>query len=269
MANLREVLSEIWAAVLPLPERRRLAGRAVHAALYGAPSTGTAQEEGSTPTMLAECMAAVAQKVKSEQDLTITKAKSILRAVGPSGASLASRLSRLSKTRNATCHPDVSLLRDIGSLEFGEDASSMSPQCKPQQKNYNLGNQLVDPTLSGADTASTECPSDTDFDSKEDQRKKGKGTMKKVQEAEKAIQPEVNKSVKRQPDFVQPLVNVGKGLTPWHWASYAVLVREHTNISTTRPDFSKILARSGIVLSDNDYACFREGIDMQLAGCAG
>ena len=47
------------------------------------------------------------------------KAKGWLREQGSSGRRLASRLGRLSKARNASSHPDVSLLRDIRSLNNG------------------------------------------------------------------------------------------------------------------------------------------------------
>ena len=53
-----------------------------------------------------------AQEVaRTEEKLNVGKAKDWLREQGFAGRCLASRLGRLSKARNATLHPDVSLIR--------------------------------------------------------------------------------------------------------------------------------------------------------------
>jgi len=63
-------------------------------------------------------LAAVADKAGMQLTPTVTAAKAWLRQSGESGHMLASRLSRVSKRRNGTAHPDAALARDIGALKF-------------------------------------------------------------------------------------------------------------------------------------------------------
>ena len=60
-----------------------------------------------------EALESVSRVAGASCKLTITEAKAFLRAQGPSGVNLASRLSRASKVRNAAAHPDGSLAKDI------------------------------------------------------------------------------------------------------------------------------------------------------------
>ena len=60
-------------------------------------------------------------KVTGVRKVDVTDAKAAPRNKGPLGCQLASRLSRMSKARNGTAHPDVALKRDILALFGGGD----------------------------------------------------------------------------------------------------------------------------------------------------
>ena len=108
MAGLSWVLEQIYEAQIPLSEQRLLATRAV-AQRSGAPQS----EMGLVAiTHMEEVLTAVGKKVGKGR-INVTEAKQWLRSFGKSGAELASRLSRLSKSRNLDAHPVVGLVKDI------------------------------------------------------------------------------------------------------------------------------------------------------------
>ena len=62
---------------------------------------------------LEKALAAIGTAHREQVRLTLSQAKMLVRSWGPVGVGLASRLGRLSKSRNATAHLDVTLLSDI------------------------------------------------------------------------------------------------------------------------------------------------------------
>ena len=121
--SLSFVLEAIQLANIPTSERRRLGARAVEAALrpsgcrVGEPVSESSAVE---PRLhLEEALVAVQEVACTEAKLNVGKATGWLREQGSPRRCLAGRLGRLSKARNATLHPDVSLLRDIRRLSKG------------------------------------------------------------------------------------------------------------------------------------------------------
>lgn len=114
MSSLAGILQQIWAASIPLAERRRLMGRAVAHGMAlpdkAAESHGPAEEE-----VLAdfESLLIGVGKLAGCGKPTVPAAKEWLRA--HDGAHLASRLGKASKSRNRVAHPDeaMQLLHDI------------------------------------------------------------------------------------------------------------------------------------------------------------
>ena len=124
---LISVLEAIQRADIQANERRRLGARAVEAALrlLAAAAGGTACEPSAVEPRLhfEDALVAVQAAAKTDEKLNVAKAKAWLRAQGSEGTSLASRLGRLSKARNAASHPDVSLIREIHRLQTPVDAT--------------------------------------------------------------------------------------------------------------------------------------------------
>ena len=111
---LTKALNEIWAAELPLAEKRRLATRVAVASTMGGRDEAEQQVEKAADSshihMLEEALVATSRLVggTAGKALPISEAKRVLRLRGPHGASLASRLGRLSKARNVSAgHPHV------------------------------------------------------------------------------------------------------------------------------------------------------------------
>jgi hypothetical protein len=121
--SLSCVLEAIHRADIPAAERRRLGACAVEAALH---SPGGRQGEAvGLPSVVEsrlhfeEALVAVREAAQTEEKFNVASAKGWLRENGSAGRGLASRLGRLSKARNATSHPDVSLIREIRRLVAG------------------------------------------------------------------------------------------------------------------------------------------------------
>ena len=115
--TLSQVLDGVWASSLPGAEKRRLCARAVTAPLLCGLGGG---ERGSAVERLEEVLAAVASEAGKDR-VNVSTAKEFLRSKGDKGRLLASRLGRLSKCRNGSAHPDVSLLSDVQSLHTDEE----------------------------------------------------------------------------------------------------------------------------------------------------
>ena len=124
--NLSSVLEAIQHADIPATERRRLGARAVEAALRLPAACGGHTEHGPPvvePRLhLEEALVAVQEAAQYVEKLNVGQAKAWLRGHGPAGKSLACRLGRLSKARNATSHQDGSLIREIRRLHLHEEA---------------------------------------------------------------------------------------------------------------------------------------------------
>ena len=119
--DLKTVLDGIWASQLPLAERRRLAARAVACQLQGGQGGGHAgsSDAGGECQALAEVLAEVGvRRGLPCGTTTVSEAKAWLRHHGDVGKSLASRLGRLSKRRNAAAHPDGGLRLAVRALAF-------------------------------------------------------------------------------------------------------------------------------------------------------
>ena len=119
MLLLRDALDQIWASSLPLPERRRLAGRAVATAMLGSKDTTQEPESGDTALLDFECLLNDLRFLgEFKGKPSVTEAKCWLRGLGDLGGQFASRLGRLSKQRNRRAHPDAahSFLHDVHSL---------------------------------------------------------------------------------------------------------------------------------------------------------
>ena len=113
MYSLPEVIEQIYKAAIPVCEKRRLASRSIALLLLpgeqlDAPSS--ADEVYALQSVLWAAGRAVGRT------LDVTAAKTALRQHGTSGMKLASRVSKLSKVRNARSHPDVGLEAEVVSL---------------------------------------------------------------------------------------------------------------------------------------------------------
>lgn len=106
--QLRQVLDEIAASGVSTADKRGLWRFAVGVAA-GGPQAVARVSCDDTITRLEEILVAAGSGKKT----SITNAKERLRALGPEGAGLASRLSRLSKSRNSRAHPDTGLLEEV------------------------------------------------------------------------------------------------------------------------------------------------------------
>jgi hypothetical protein len=111
MASLARILEQIYAARIPLSEQRFLASRAI------AQIGHATQSEHSLLALahMEEVLAAVGKK-SGKGKVNVTQAKQWLRGFGKVGVGLASRLSRLSKSRNSEAHLVVGLVGDIFEL---------------------------------------------------------------------------------------------------------------------------------------------------------
>ena len=138
--ELSEVMGAVWRAAMPLAERRRLALRLSFAALrvgghdagdgdrdglHAAPE-GRGEGDGTQLRHLEEILLSVGQlegRTPGDRLPSISEAKRVLRDRGQAGARMASRLGKLSKSRNAVAHPDVAMAMDVASLATtsGED----------------------------------------------------------------------------------------------------------------------------------------------------
>ena len=114
--SLRHALDHIYSAEsVPTADRRRLATRAIAFAMHY--EGIVMQEPQVTQGPIATLQLALDQVKRSARAKhmqvpnNITMAKSLLRTSGAS--SLASRLSKASKVRNGSAHPDLSLVEDI------------------------------------------------------------------------------------------------------------------------------------------------------------
>ena len=112
--TLSSVLGAIQRADIPATERRRLGARAVEAALRLPAACGDHTEHGPPVVEprqhFEEALVAVREAAQSVEKINVGQGKAWLRGHGPAGKSLACRLGRLSKARNAISHPDASLI---------------------------------------------------------------------------------------------------------------------------------------------------------------
>ena len=129
---LEDVLACISRAGLTAGDRKAAIRRAIEVRL-GADAAEVpqgrplARQESNSIFALEEALDAVACAAKVER-VDITEAKTWLRSRGAAG--VASRLARLSKSRNACAHPDVKLLSDIESVGAGvQESDSGSGSC--------------------------------------------------------------------------------------------------------------------------------------------
>ena len=111
MASLAAVLEGISAARLPRQDSRWLMRAAVGIALSGSGGVGWSDSEPFAH--FEEALIAVQDSANLAAKPSVSEAKAWLRSCGTDGASIASRLGRVSKRRNGAAHPDVSLIRDI------------------------------------------------------------------------------------------------------------------------------------------------------------
>ena len=115
-AFLPAVLEGIWAAQIPLAERRRLCARTASVLVLGV-HVDTENTCGSVAAM-EEALHAVAD-LAGKPRINIVDAKDWLRQHGgATGKGLASRLAKLSKARNVAAHPDVSLVGDLRACHY-------------------------------------------------------------------------------------------------------------------------------------------------------
>jgi hypothetical protein len=116
--RLRDAIGEIYAAPIPAVEKRKLACRVVADVLLVQRGAAIARsfDHESEIDRLEEALHEVAQAAGHVGKMTIQLAKTWLRDHGDSGTKLASRIAKLSKSRNVAAHPDVSLVRDIRCL---------------------------------------------------------------------------------------------------------------------------------------------------------
>ena len=122
--TLSEVLDGVWASSLPVAEKRRLCARAVTAPLLaGVPVRGDSGD--SAVVRIEEVLVEVAKAVGRSR-LDVGAAKAILRSRGEEGKALAARLGKLSKARNASAHPDVTLAADVRGWVLAEEGAMAS-----------------------------------------------------------------------------------------------------------------------------------------------
>ena len=112
---LSGVLNSIHASEIPVEEKRRLAARAVDAAMARGTNDKPPGQAHIQLIQLEQALHTMAVQAGVNK-LSISDGKAWLRPRGPSGVALASRLSKLSKVRNGVAHPDVGLVHDIGLL---------------------------------------------------------------------------------------------------------------------------------------------------------
>ena len=184
--QLRAAITEIFAADIGLEEKRSLACHAVRVSL-GVPSEKR-QPHGKEIAYLEEALMAISEVSEFDGKISIGRAKQWLRSRGVHGALLASRVSRLSKARNALAHPDCALIRDIKAVAAGvtsstEDADDSGVSCGgigsstfQEVDSVYLEKQARESTQgdSQADHASlflVECATTTDCDSDVSDRK--------------------------------------------------------------------------------------------------
>ena len=131
-ASLPAVLEGIWAAQIPLAERRRLCARTASVLVLGAHVD--TENTCSSVVAMEEALHAVADRAGKPR-INIVDAKDWLRQHGgATGKSLASRLAKLSKARNVAAHPDTSLVGDIRACQHvtrGADPSAVDAQHLP------------------------------------------------------------------------------------------------------------------------------------------
>ena len=115
--DLTGVFDAIAASRLEIAEKRRLYHHAVDAALQPPRASGWAERPAAPccgqreECELEAILLAVARVLGKGASASVTEAKEWLRSMQQ--PKLASRLGRLSKTRNGKAHPDVTLLSDI------------------------------------------------------------------------------------------------------------------------------------------------------------
>ena len=106
-------LDAIFEARIPAEACRALAMHAVEVALRR-PCDSRAWQASQQPIPLVEeILALVGRAMGESAKASITRCKKWLRERGLDGAQLASRISRLSKVRNAHAHPDVGILDEV------------------------------------------------------------------------------------------------------------------------------------------------------------
>ena len=71
-------------------------------------------EGGVLLTLQEEALVASGRAAKMDSKPSVMAAKARLREAGPAGASLATRLDRLGKARNAAGHPEAAVAADVG-----------------------------------------------------------------------------------------------------------------------------------------------------------
>jgi len=125
------VLDQIFASAWPLAERRKLAAQAVRFSLSVGGMESQATQIQSPVVTMEEVLGGVQRHGKLDCKPSITEAKKLLRQAGPAGPKLASRVSRLSKARNVSAHPDVTLMDDIASVFSGSSSTGMVSDLDP------------------------------------------------------------------------------------------------------------------------------------------
>ena len=117
--RLSQTVAEIYASGIPVAECRMLARTAVVTSLRGHGAERSAERQDEVD-YLEQALHVVAQLAGCSGKIAVSKAKCWLREQGGQGPQLASRLSRLSKTRNSRSHPDVSLVDHMRGLAASE-----------------------------------------------------------------------------------------------------------------------------------------------------
>ena len=153
MGALTAVLNEIWAADIPVAEKRRLCARSAAALLMGptaGPGDREAAEVGTAIEHFEELLVEVGELAGTSKP-SVSQAKEVLRSYGTEGMRLASRLGRFSRFRNGRAHPDVSLLRDIGALRrrgaATEDKEVVLPMPAKDAPHAKCGKEPSDPEV--------------------------------------------------------------------------------------------------------------------------
>ena len=112
--TLKQLLEEIFSARIPEDKQTLLACRALDRVKIGQAAIAV---EGDSRIGQFEAVLSTVSKLSGHAKPSVTGAKEWLRSHGEAGQRLASRVSRLSKSRNAQAHPDVGLLQDILELQ--------------------------------------------------------------------------------------------------------------------------------------------------------
>ena len=121
MVQLQDAFGSIFAAAVPLVDKRSLARYAVNFFLGGGlgPQKVEAASPASAGCVIHDKEAIMMQAARGrgiQTRLAISGAKQVLRGLGSQGQCLASRVGRASKGRNACAHLDVALAFDIERL---------------------------------------------------------------------------------------------------------------------------------------------------------